>query len=468
MGVFYDKWGNITSKEGWGGENPAYTASYTNNRRDGLQYDAAGNLTNDGGQNFVYDATGQQSSASYTGYLLQQDYDGDGRRVKKSENGTTRYYLRSSVLGGQVVAEMDTSGTWMRGYVYQGGILLAVQAGGVNWVHQDPVTKSQRITDNLGSVVSTVELDPWGGDTNRSSNAAFQPKKFTSYERDANGSDEAMFRRYNRWQSRFDQPDPYEGSYDYTDPQSFNRYGYVQNDPVNFTDPTGLCTFNINISGVSGSTLTDMQNEIARIFGTGGQSVVFGNPGQANGGSISISVVQQYPPQAALVIASQGSSPTDPAIYGFTLLNSGNAWVNSFNIFSQTNTGFSGYYASSATKYGRVAAHEAVQHGFLGRYDTSHLGDVTEAAEDSYLIKKNTDRFNMSLATKLALNRLCEPVTTTTPPLNNSPTIRPIRGGPPGGGIGHPPILGGGSNWNIFDLLHLLWRERVTVTVKPL
>jgi RHS repeat-associated protein len=93
---------------------------------------------------------------------------------------------------------------------------------------------------NASAIVSTIELDPWGADTPRSNNAAFQPRKFTSYERDGNGSDEAMFRRYNRWQSRFDQPDPYDGSYDATDPQSFNRYAYVQNDPVNFTDPTGL------------------------------------------------------------------------------------------------------------------------------------------------------------------------------------------------------------------------------------
>jgi RHS repeat-associated protein len=236
---FYDVWGNITSREGWGGDNPAFTASYTNNKRNGLTYDASGNLTNDG-QSFTYDAIGQAATASYTGYLLQQNYDGDGLRAKKIDAGATTYYLRSTVLGGQVVAEINGSGAWQRGYVYLGGQLLAVQQGGVYWIHHDPVAKSKRVTNSSGTVVSTVELDPWGGNTSRNSNDAFQPRKFTTYERDGNASDEAMFRRYNRWWSRFDQPDPSSASYNLGEPQSFNRYAYVQNDPVNFVDPSGL------------------------------------------------------------------------------------------------------------------------------------------------------------------------------------------------------------------------------------
>jgi RHS repeat-associated protein len=82
---------------------------------------------------------------------------------------------------------------------------------------------------------------PGAAATNRSNNEAFQPRRFTTYDRDGNGSDDTMHRRYNRWHSRFDQPDPYGGSYDLTNPQSFNRYSYVLNDPVNFVDPMGLC-----------------------------------------------------------------------------------------------------------------------------------------------------------------------------------------------------------------------------------
>jgi len=89
------------------------------------------------------------------------------------------------------------------------------------------------------NVVSWVDLDPWGGETS-GSNALRQPHRFTTYERDLNGGDEAMFRRYESKMPKFSQPDPYDGSYDLTDPQSFNRYSYTQNDPVNFTDPLGL------------------------------------------------------------------------------------------------------------------------------------------------------------------------------------------------------------------------------------
>jgi len=108
-------------------------------------------------------------------------------------------------------------------------------------VEQDPVVKSQRLTNTAGYWVASFEMDPWGGQTDRSGGEVWQQtRKYTTYERDANGSDEAMHRRYNRRWSKFDQPDPYDGSYNLTDPQSFNRYSYVQNDPVNFTDPMGL------------------------------------------------------------------------------------------------------------------------------------------------------------------------------------------------------------------------------------
>jgi len=137
----------------------------------------------------------------------------------------TTAYLRSSVLGGRVVVEIGGTspnmGQMLRGYVYLGGQLVAVQesnrAGGagdrVLWVHQDPVTKSQRLTDKDGVVVSWVDLGPWGGETSgqatsQSVNANIwrQPHRFTTYERDANGGDEAMFRRYESKLPRFSQP----------------------------------------------------------------------------------------------------------------------------------------------------------------------------------------------------------------------------------------------------------------------
>jgi RHS repeat-associated protein len=254
----YDVQGNMTRRIGWGGVNNGYvdwTLQYTNNRQQvnlwtgqAMQYDASGNLTYDG-QSYQYDATGQQVVATGGAAALAMSYEGNRLRVKKVEGAATTYYQRSTVLRGQVMNELNGSGVWTRGYVYAGGQLLAVQQSNtVSWVAQDPVTKSQRVTAQNGTVTSVIDLDPWGGETTKSANQAFQPHRYTTYERDGNGGDEAQQRRYQNSWMRLAQPDPSKESYDLTDPQSFNRYSYVQNDPVNFIDPTGL-------DGVPGGTM---------------------------------------------------------------------------------------------------------------------------------------------------------------------------------------------------------------------
>ena len=237
----YDVWGNRTHREGWGGSFGSYTndnPSFTNNRVAGQIYDAAGNHT---AGVVTYNAESQAVSSTEPGGY-SYGFDGDRLRGKKTESGVTTYYLRSSVLGGKIVAEISSSGSWNKGFVYLGEQLLAIQSSStVTWVHQEPFTKGQRFTNSSGAMTTNViEVDPFGGETSRTANGAFQPQKFTSYTRDANGVDEAMHRRYSASWSRFSQPDPYDGSYNFGDPQSLNRYSYVQSDPVNFVDPSGL------------------------------------------------------------------------------------------------------------------------------------------------------------------------------------------------------------------------------------
>jgi hypothetical protein len=79
--------------------------------------------------------------------------------------------------------------------------MLAVQsANAVTWAHQEPFSKGQRFTNTSGAMTSTViEVDPFGAETSRSANSAFQPQRFTSYVRDVDGGDDAMHRRYGHY-----------------------------------------------------------------------------------------------------------------------------------------------------------------------------------------------------------------------------------------------------------------------------
>jgi len=57
---------------------------------------------------------------------------------------------------------------------------------------------------------------------------------------DATGLDHTWFRKHENRSGRWTSPDPYNGSISLGDPQSFNRYNYVNSQPTNFVDPSGL------------------------------------------------------------------------------------------------------------------------------------------------------------------------------------------------------------------------------------
>ncbi|MGC9293441.1 MAG: RHS repeat-associated core domain-containing protein [Acidobacteriaceae bacterium] len=69
------------------------------------------------------------------------------------------------------------------------------------------------------------------------------------------GGHDAWYRNYSAEQSRWLRPDPYNGSYDLMNPQSFNRYMYVNGNPLTYVDPSGLA--NGWLTGVGGSVCSN-------------------------------------------------------------------------------------------------------------------------------------------------------------------------------------------------------------------
>jgi RHS repeat-associated protein len=99
------------------------------------------------------------------------------------------------------------------------------------------------ITDRLGTTraVNGVARNyyPFGEEIGSTANDQY---KFASTYRDSTtGLDYAINRYYASGMGRFLRVDPYRGSAFLDDPQTLNRYTYAENDPVNLTDPLGLC-----------------------------------------------------------------------------------------------------------------------------------------------------------------------------------------------------------------------------------
>jgi RHS repeat-associated protein len=115
----------------------------------------------------------------------------------------------------------------------------------------DHLGSTRLVTDQAGGVVERKDYFPFGEEMPVANSARQQvpgyagnaghPLKFTGKERDAEtGLDYFGARYMSAAQGRFTSPDPLLNSGRPWLPQSWNRYAYTLNNPLRFTDPTGL------------------------------------------------------------------------------------------------------------------------------------------------------------------------------------------------------------------------------------
>jgi RHS repeat-associated protein len=202
-----------------------------------FSHDAGGNVTGDGARAYTYDA--ENRIVSVSGAVNESyGYDAGNRRVKKVSGGVVTHYIWE---GNHVIAEYERGAA-------------ATQAMGTRYYHRDRMS-TRVITDGAGAVVGTTDQAPFGEEMGVSGEG--EKHKFTNYERDNTGLDYAVNRHYDPRQGRFNQVDPLGmGASSLADPQGLNLYSYVQNDPVNFVDPSGLQMAAVKQKGGGGGAPT--------------------------------------------------------------------------------------------------------------------------------------------------------------------------------------------------------------------
>jgi RHS repeat-associated protein len=211
--------------------NPS--ANVSDNKLVGTTYDNVGNTKIDAnGRVFTYDAENKQTKVvNAQGVIVgEYFYDGDGKRVKKVVPSSSEVTIFIYDAGGKMVAEYST-------------ITASQSEAKISYLTNDHLGSPRITTDAIGSVISRRDFMPFGEEIPRANygNDSVR-RKFTTYERDNETElDFAQARMYSSKLGRFSSPDPiYLSAKQVVNPQIWNLYAYVSNNPLNSTDPTGM------------------------------------------------------------------------------------------------------------------------------------------------------------------------------------------------------------------------------------
>ncbi len=213
-------------------------AAVNRNRWTGAGYDGAGNLTTLPQRTYTYDAENRLVASTQPGTTaaIGYAYDGNGQRVQKTVGTavTTYVYDASGQLAAEYGPPTDT-GTIYLSADHLGSTRLVQTSSGTVQARYDYWPFGEDIPSGMGGRDATYPSGVYPA-----TGADVESLKFTGKERDAEtGLDYFGARYFSAAQGRWTSPDAPLADQWEKDPQSWNLYSYVRNNPLRFTDLTG-------------------------------------------------------------------------------------------------------------------------------------------------------------------------------------------------------------------------------------
>jgi RHS repeat-associated protein len=252
----YDRWGNRWNQTVTKGSGPQPSYSFnTNNQSGSFTYDAAGNITNDGFHTYSYDAEGRVLKVD-GGATNTYVYNSRGMRASLS-GAENLFDLQGNIVS--VVTPGTTTLLYNR-YTVGGRLLAANSNNTTNFYHQDWLGGIRALSSLSGSLVSSCSNLPFGDGTNSCGLWYFAGLMSDSWDNLNTSATRSESPTSGRWLT----PDPAGAAVmDVSNPQTWNRYAYVANNPLSFVDPSGLelkgpgqggCDSNLMDCGSSGGS----------------------------------------------------------------------------------------------------------------------------------------------------------------------------------------------------------------------